>query len=102
MLAREMDLVEHWKHRLQHVADALIARHRTVAVDPLLVVDVFGLQPAQVLQALGREGCIAGQRGDQRRLGSVTFRGGPVRHDRYAARPPSARRCFCGGRRRCP
>ena len=58
VLTRQVDVVQHRQERLDDAAD----RHRTmqlaVTVDPLLVVDVLGLQPLQITGLVSREGGV--------------------------------------------
>jgi hypothetical protein len=55
VLAREMDVVEHRQHRLEDVGDARSLHQRTGRGRRALVVDVFGLEALQVVEALGGE-----------------------------------------------
>ncbi len=55
VLAGQVDVVQHRKQRLEDAAHGLVACDVAVALDPLAVVDVLGLQPLQVGQPLRRQ-----------------------------------------------
>ena len=55
MLAGQVDLVEDRQERLDDPGDGPLGLDGPVAVDAPLVVDVFGLEPLQVGEPLGRE-----------------------------------------------
>ena len=55
-----IDVVEHRQQRRQHTADGDLAHGNAVALDPLAVVGVLGLQPLQIGRALGHRGLEGG------------------------------------------
>ena len=56
VLAGPVDVVEHRQQFGQHPADRNVARREPVALGPLAVVGVLGLDPLQVGGALGERG----------------------------------------------
>ncbi len=61
VFASPADVVENRQQRGQRVADGEVANAVAVALDPLAVVGVFGLQPLQIGGAFGELGAQLGQ-----------------------------------------